>query len=149
MPSDTPSTNTITDVSIDDVKFDSDPVITTSPSLSITNISTAGTTIITTTGSLMTKSDMIGEVDDDDEEMNGPNSSSLDTEGISIEVPQSRVGIVMDDEDENEQNAVVQGVLVRLFQISEIFLNRRYTSNPKQNSITKPNFSGCHPTRCR
>ena len=123
MPSDTPSTNTITDVSIDDVKFDSDPVITTSPSLSITNISTAGTTIITTTGSLMTKSDMIGEVDDDDEEMNGPNSSSLDTEGISIEVPQSRVGIVMDDEDENEQNAVVQGVLVRLFQISEIFLN--------------------------
>ena len=125
MPSDTPSTNTITDVSIDDVKFDSDPVITTSPSLSITNISTAGTTIITTTGSLMTKSDMIGEVDDDDEEMNGPNSSSLDTEGISIEVPQSRVGIVMDDEDENEQNAVVQGVLVRLFQISEIFLNRR------------------------
>ena len=125
MPSDTPSTNTITDVSIDDVKFDSDPVITTSPSLSITNISTAGTTIITTTGSLMTKSDMIGEVDDDDEEMNGPNSSSLDTEGISIEVPQSRVGIVMDDEDENEQNAVVQGVLVRLFQICEIFLNRR------------------------
>ena len=125
MPSDTPSTNTITDVSIDDVKFDSDPVITTSPSLSITNISTAGTTIITTTGSLMTKSDMIGEVDDDDEEMNGPNSSSLDTEGISIEVPQSRVGIVMDDEDENEQNAVVQGALVRLFQISEIFLNRR------------------------
>ena len=114
---DTPSTNTITDVSIDDVKFDSDPVITTSPSLSITNISTAGTTIITTTGSLMTKSDMIGEVDDDDEEMNGPNTSSLGTEGISIEVPQSRVGIVMDDEDENEQNAVVQGVLVRLFQI--------------------------------
>ena len=115
MLSDTPSTNTITDVSIDDVKFDSDPVITTSPSLSITNISTAGTTIITTTGSLMTKSDMIGEVDDDDEEMNGPNTSSLGTEGISIEVPQSRVGIVMDDEDENEQNAVVQGVLVRFF----------------------------------
>ena len=115
MPSDTPSTNTITDVSIDDVKFDSDPVITTSPSLSITNISTAGTTIITTTGSLMTKSDMIGEVDDDDEEMNGPNPSSLGTESISIEVPQSRVGIVMDDEDENEQNAVVQGVLVRFF----------------------------------
>ena len=129
--SDTPSTNTITDVSIDDVKFDSDPVITTSPSLSITNISTAGTTIITTTGSLMTKSDMIGEVDDDDEEMNGPNSSSLGTEGISIEVPQSRVGIVMDDEDENEQNAVVQGVLVRLFQIYLISFNRRYTSNPK------------------
>ena len=123
--SDTPSTNTITDVSIDDVKFDSDPVITTSPSLSITNISTAGTTIITTTGSLMTKSDMIGEVDDDDEEMNGPNTSSLGTEGISIEVPQSRVGIVMDDEDENEQNAVVQGVLVRLFQIYLIFINRR------------------------
>ena len=125
MLSDTPSTNTITDVSIDDVKFDSDPVITTSPSLSITNISTAGTTIITTTGSLMTKSDMIGEVDDDDEEMNGPNTSSLGTEGISIEVPQSRVGIVMDDEDENEQNAVVQGVLVRLFQIYLIFINRR------------------------
>ena len=125
MLSDTPSTNTITDVSIDDVKFDSDPVITTSPSLSITNISTAGTTIITTTGSLMTKSDMIGEVDDDDEEMNGPNSSSLGTEGISIEVPQSRVGIVMDDEDENEQNAVVQGVLVRLFQIYLISFNRR------------------------
>ena len=124
MPSDTPSTNTITDVSIDDVKFDSDPVITTSPSLSITNISTAGTTIITTTGSLMTKSDMIGEVDDDDEEMNGPNPSSLGTESISIEVPQSRVGIVMDDEDENEQNAVVQGVLVRLFQIHLISFNR-------------------------
>ena len=120
MPSDTPSTNTITDVSIDDVKFDSDPVITTSPSLSITNISTAGTTIITTTGSLMTKSDMIGEVDDDDEEMNGPNPSSLGTESISIEVPQSRVGIVMDDEDENEQNAVVQGVLVRFFWIFSI-----------------------------
>ena len=131
MPSDTPSTNTITDVSIDDVKFDSDPVITTSPSLSITNISTAGTTIITTTGSLMTKSDMIGEVDDDDEEMNGPNPSSLGTESISIEVPQSRVGIVMDDEDENEQNAVVQGVLVRLFQIHLISFNRHYTSNPK------------------
>ena len=124
MPSDTPSTNTITDVSIDDVKFDSDPVITTSPSLSITNISTAGTTIITTTGSLTTKSDMIGEVDDDDEEMNGPNPSSLGTESISIEVPQSRVGIVMDDEDENEQNAVVQGVLVRLFQIYQISFNR-------------------------
>ena len=60
----------------------------------------------------MTKSDMIGEVDDDDEDMNDPNSSTLGDGAISIEVPQSRVGIVMDDEDENEQNAVVQGVLV-------------------------------------
>lgn len=111
---DTPSTNTTTDVSIDDVKFDSDPVITSSPSLSIPIITTAGTTIITTSGSLMTKSDMIGEVDDDDEDMNDPNSSNLGghSGGISIEVPRSRVGIVLDDEDDNEQNAVVQGVLV-------------------------------------
>ena len=64
----------------------------------------------------MTKSDMIGEVDDDDEDMNDPNSSTLGDGAISIEVPQSRVGIVMDDEDENEQNAVVQGVLVWSFQ---------------------------------
>ena len=107
--SDTPSTNTITDVSIDDVKFDSNPVLTSS----ITNISTAGTTIITTTGSLMTKSDMIGEVDDDDEDMNDPNSAALGDADIGIEVPHSRVGIVMDDEDDNDQNAVVTGVLVR------------------------------------
>ena len=114
---DTPSTNTTTDVSIDDVKFDTDPVITSSPSLSIPIITTAGTTIITTSGSLMTKSDMIGEVDDDDEDMNDPNSSALGgghSGGISIEVPRSRVGMVLDDEDENDQNAVVQGVLVRL-----------------------------------
>ena len=61
---DTPSTNTTTDVSIEDVKFENDPAITSSSSLSIPHISTAGTSIITNAGSLMTKADMIGEVDD-------------------------------------------------------------------------------------
>ena len=61
----------------------------------------------------MTKSDMIGEVDDDDEDMNDPNSATLGDADISIEVPHSRVGIVMDDEDDNDQNTVVTGVLVR------------------------------------
>ena len=109
---DTPSTTTTTDVSIEDVKFDSDPVITTA---SIPNISTVGTSIITTSGGLMTKSDMIGVVDDDDDDMTDPASS-----GITIQVPRSRVGVVMDDEDDNDQNAVVQGVLVSKFHSKRI-----------------------------
>ena len=113
---DTPSTNTTTDVSIEDVKFENDPAITSSSSLSIPHISTAGTSIITTAGSLMTKADMIGEVDDDDEDITDHTSSSIGRShggGISIQVPRSRVGIVMDDDDDNDQATVVQGVLVR------------------------------------
>ena len=113
---DTPSTNTTTDVSIEDVKFENDPAITSSSSLSIPHISTAGTSIITTAGSLMTNADMIGEVDDDDEDITDHTSSSIGRShggGISIQVPRSRVGIVMDDDDDNDQATVVQGVLVR------------------------------------
>ena len=109
---DTPSANTTADVSMEDVKFENDPVITSSSSLSISHISTAGTSIITTAGSLMTKADMIGAVDDDDEDITDPTSSSIGRRGISIQVPRSRVGIVMDDDDDNEQAAVVHGVLV-------------------------------------
>jgi hypothetical protein len=102
--SDNPSNNTTTDVSIEDVKFEHDSVITSSPSLSIPQITTSGATIITTTGSLMTKSDMIGAVDDDDDEI-------TDHEGIRVQVQRSRVGIVMDDDDDNDPNGVVRGVL--------------------------------------
>ena len=107
-PLDNPSNNTTTDVSIEDVKFEHDSVITSSPSLSIPQITTSGATIITTTGSLMTKSDMIGAVDDDDDEI-------TDHEGIRVQVQRSRVGIVMDDDDDNDPNGVVRGVLVLSF----------------------------------
>ena len=59
----------------------------------------------------MTKSDMIGAVDDDDEELNDHNHGG----GITVQVPRSRVGMVMDDDDEDDHNVVVQGVLVSRF----------------------------------
>ena len=61
----------------------------------------------------MTKSDMIGAVDDDDDEI-------TDHEGIRVQVQRSRVGIVMDDDDDNDPNGVVRGVLV-------IFFNNKLT----------------------
>merc|ERR1712141_923581 len=99
--SDSPSNNTTTDVSIEDVKFEHDSVITSSPSLSIPQITTSGATIITTTGSLMTKSDMIGAVDDDDDEI-------TDHEGIRVQVQRSRVGIVNDDDEDVETTNVLR-----------------------------------------
>ena len=63
----------------------------------------------------MTKADMIGEVDDDDEDITDHTSSSIGRSHggvISIQVPRSRVGIVMDDDDDNDHVTVVQGVLV-------------------------------------
>ena len=100
---------------MEDVKFESDPVITTASSISIPHISTAGTSIITTAGSLMTKADMIGVVDDDDDDINDHASSGMGRGHggtITIQVPRSRVGVVMDDDDDNDQSTVVQAVLV-------------------------------------
>ena len=99
-----------------DVKFDGDPAITTA-----SHISTAGTTILTTTGSLMSKADMIGVVDDDDDDMADQTSSGMSHNGggITLRSTRSRVGVVMDDDDDNDQNTSRQAtsVLVRKFAI--------------------------------
>ena len=105
-------------MSMEDVKFESDPVITTASSISIPHISTAGTSIITTAGSLMTKADMIGVVDDDDDDITDHASSGIVRNHggtITIQVPRSRVGVVMDDDDDNDQSTVVHAVLVSKF----------------------------------